>query len=216
MVFNGTRFYFKKVSKDIVIVHYHGNADTACNNSSLKNFFEEFKTSVIFAEYSGYSDDGKKPSIKLILKDVENIHNFIKKKGFKHVIVFGQSLGSGAASYEAFLGGVDCLILATPFSSISDVAKSKYPIFPVSLLLTENYDNEKWLKKYRGNILILHGNRDSVIPYRFSKKLFNSLKTKNKEYVLIEGKGHNDIWSSPIFIVKVINFISKCVSNFRK
>jgi len=203
----GTRFYLKQQSQK-ALVYYHGNAGSTCDRSFVKSFFETSDYTLIFVEYAGFSADRRKPSAKLILKDVENIHEYLDKNGFKNNLIYGQSIGSGAASYHAFLGNVDKLLLISPFSSMTDVAQSKYFIYPVSLLFTEKYDNLKWLNNYQGKIMIIHGDKDKIIPPKFSKKLFNKLSTQEKEYVLIPSYGHNDIWSSDIMTEKVMQFIN--------
>ena len=185
--------YVVESSSDVV-VYYHGNAGYACDRSSIKETFEKTGLSVIFVEYTGYSNDDKKPSMKVILKDVENVHDYVKK--FRNVTVYGQSIGSGAASYQASLGGVDKLMLVTSFTSFADVGQSKYFMYPVKLMITENYDNVKWLKDYKVNVLIIHGDRDFIIPSKHSLRLYERLKTEKKDYVLIQGKGHTYIWDS--------------------
>ena len=87
---------------------------------------------------------------------------------------------------------MDDLILVTPFAKLSDVAQSKYMLYP-AFLLTERYDNSEW--HYEESLLIVHGDNDMVIPNRFSRDLFESVPTKDKRYVLIEGRDHNDLWS---------------------
>ena len=84
-----------------------------------------------------------------------------------------------------------------------------YVVYPAPILLREKYDNVKLLQNFKGNIIILHGDSDQLISYKFSQKLFNEITTEKKEYVLIEGKGHNDIWNSPIFREKLIEFIDR-------
>jgi len=209
MNFNGTRFYYKQNSLDNVIVYYHGNAGSSCDRSYFKSFFEQSNSSVIFVEYAGYSNDNIKPSKKLILQDVDNINSFVKENSFKNVIVYGQSIGSGAASYHSSIGDVNSLILVGSFSSLDDIAQSKYIIYPASLLLREKYDNAEWLQGFEGNVIILHGDNDKLIPHKFSQKLFNEITTEKKEYILISGKGHNDIWNSPVFREKLVEFINK-------
>jgi len=207
--FNGTRFYYKQGSFDNIIIYYHGNAGSACDRSYFKLFFEQSNSSIIFVEYAGYSNDNTKPSKELILQDVDNINNFVKENSFKNVIVYGQSIGSGVASYHSFIGDVNSLILVGSFSSLTDVAQSRYIIYPASVLLREKYDNVKWLQSFEGNVIILHGDSDQLIPYKFSQKLFNEITTEKKEYVLIDGKGHNDIWNSSIFREKLVEFINR-------
>jgi uncharacterized protein len=200
LTFNRTRFYFKQGAQDTVLVHYHGNAGSACDRSYFKYIFEQSNASLIFVEYAGYSNDTINPSKKLILDDVINIRDYITKHNYTHMIVYGESLGSGAASYHAYVGDVTDLILVTPFSKLEAVAQSKYMLYPAFLLLREKYDNIKWLRNYEGSLLIVHGDTDLVIPHSFSEDLFDSVSTKNKTYVLIEGVGHNDIWDSFLFL----------------
>lgn len=206
--FNGTRFYFKQGIQNKIIIYYHGNAGSACDRSDFKSIFEQSNASLIFVEYTGYSNDNIKPSQKLILKDVENIQEYIAKKDYQNVIVYGQSIGSGAASYHTYSGDVDNLILVTPFSKLEDVVQSKYIIYPAFILLREKYDNIKWLENFQGSLLIIHGDRDLVIPHRFSQKLFENVPTKNKNYVLIKGKNHNDIWTDSLFQNTISNYVN--------
>ena len=207
--FKGTRFYYKEGTSNGVIVYYHGNAGSACDRGYFKDFFGQFNYSVMFVEYAGYSNDNRTPSRDLILQDVENVNDFIEEKSFEEVIIYGESIGSGAASYHASIGKVDSLIFVGSFSSLDDVAQSKFPIFPASILSKEKYNNVEWLKDFKGRIIILHGDNDEVIPVEFSQKLFEEISTENKEYVLIEGRGHNDIWNSSFFREKIIEFINK-------
>ena len=128
-----------------------------CDRSAFKSTFEDSGSSLIFVEYTGYSHDKVNPSQKHILKDVQNINDYVQERGYKTVVVYGQSLGSGPASYHAYLGHVQHLILVTPFSSLAEVAQSKYVIFPISLLLTERYNNSEWLQNYKGVYLFSMG-----------------------------------------------------------
>lgn len=205
--YNGTRFYFKKNSQS-ALVYYHGNTGSACDRSFLKSLFEKSNYSLIFVEYSGYAADSQKPSVDLILNDVRNIHDFLINKSFTNNIIYGQSIGSGAASYHASLGNVEKILLVTPFSSMKKLAQSKYIIYPASLLLTENYDNVKWLDNFDGEVMIIHGDNDNIIPNKFSRGLFESISSPKKEYVIIPGYGHNNIWNSQLIYEKIIEFIN--------
>jgi len=191
--FNGTRFYYKQNS-DKLIIFYHGNAGSACNRSFLKDFFEENDYSYIFVEYAGYSNDSKKPTKKLLLQDVENVNNFIKDLNYSELVLAGESIGTGLASYHSTLTKADKLFFVAPFSSIADVGQRHFFLYPVKLLLKENYDNELWLQDFKEKIMIIHGNKDGIIPMRLSKKLYESISTIKKKYVEIDGAGHNDIY----------------------
>ncbi len=204
--FGGTRFYFQPQSEREVLIHYHGNAGSTCDRAYFRDIFEQSDRSLIFVEYAGYSADDKNPSKELILKDVENIDQFVQERDFKDVAVYGQSLGTGPASYHSKIGDVDSLIMVSSFSSIADLARSRFMIYPVSFLLTENYNNMKWLSDYKGEVLFIHGEEDRIIPYEYSKKLYKNIPSSKKEYVLIRDFGHNDIWLSQEFKNNLLEF----------
>jgi len=206
MDYNGTRFYFKEQSSR-ALVFYHGNARSACDESFLKPLFEASGASVLFVEYAGYAGYDQGPSKDLILQDVQNIHDFLEEQSFTDTIVFGESLGSGPASYHASLGGVSRLVLVSSFSSMEDLAQFKFKIYPMSVLLKEDYDNVKSLKKFDGDLLMIHGEQDTLIPFSFSRALFDSFPGENKEYVLIPDYGHNFLWNSEIVQGKIAEFI---------
>ena len=204
----GTRFYLKRQSNDL-IVYYHGNAGSACDRGRFKSVFERTNKSVMFVEYAGYSADNRRPSTRLILQDVENVNDFILNEGFENVIVYGQSIGSGAASYHASLARVKGVVLTSPFDSLKNVAQSKYIIYPAGLLLRENYDNVNWLSNHEGFVHIFHGTADSIIPSRFSLSLYNQISGEDKHYELIDGFGHNDIWNSQEFRNRLSEVLSR-------
>jgi esterase/lipase len=209
----GTRMYYKEnTQSERVLVYYHGNGGSACERSAIKPLFERANISLVFPEYTGYSDDQRNPSSDRILADVENVYQFLKSKSYEEVIVYGQSLGSGPASYQASLGNVDTLILISSFSTLPEVTSSIFPIanlYPLNLLLREEYDNIHWLQNFRGNLKVIHGEEDQVIHSKFSKKLFENVPTDNKEYVSIDGRGHNDIWGSTVYREKILETIRK-------
>jgi uncharacterized protein len=188
--FNGTRFYFKNGS-DAAIVYYHGNADSACHGARLKENMERTGMTLIVVEYAGYSGDKRSPSIELLKQDVRNIHAFTSDMSGNYVI--GRSLGTGAASYHASQGNVDKLFLISPYSRLSDVAQEYIKIYPAALMMKNDLDNIALLKDFDGELLIMHGDRDGVVPARLSQRLYSGVDAR-KRYVLLSGKGHNDLW----------------------
>jgi esterase/lipase len=190
----GTRAYFKK-SSDRVIVFYHGNAGSTCDRDFLKDDFESRGVSYLFVEYAGYSGDDKNPSEKLLKKDVENVVEFLKEEEFLEVIVAGGSIGSSLAIYHSTLGEVDSLFLISPFYRLSDMAKSVYGMYPVSLMMIEKYESNEWIQETSAKKLrIIHGSDDEIIPISQSKKLFKEASIKDKKFFEVKGAHHNDIY----------------------
>ena len=206
--YNITNFYFLDENSDNVLVYYHGNAGSVCDRSILAEYFFGLNHSIIFVEYFGYGNSDSSPSKEGILSNVEDINNFILSNNFSSVTAIGSSLGSGAASYQSFVGHVDNLILINPFDSILNVASKRYFFYPVRFILTENFDNVFWLEDFSGRVSIFHSELDRVVSPYHSENLYNSLSAENKSYLLIKGASHNTIWNSNVFISEIRSAVS--------
>ncbi len=203
----GTRFYYKYNSEKLAIF-YHGNAGSACDRSVLKGMLEESNYSYIFVEYSGYSNDFRKPSKHLLIKDANNVNDFLKNKNFDKIALIGESLGTGIASYHSSLSKTDKIILIAPFDSMKNLAKIHYPMYP-SFLVTEDYDNLEYLKNFNNNLIIIHGANDEAIPLKNSKNLFANLKTQNKKLIEVTNAGHNDLYEHKEVLDSITGFLKE-------
>ena len=50
--------------------------------------------------------------------------------------------------------------------------KSKYPIFPIRLLLKDRYESDKKIENIKSPILIMHGKKDNIVPFWMGEKMF--------------------------------------------
>lgn len=193
---NGTRAYYKKTDGPLVVL-YHGNAGSACDRAwYATKFFDPQELSYLIVEYRGYGKNDGEPSSDLIRKDVEHMVSFIEEEGHKDVILMSESVGSGAAAYHASLKTPRTIILTTPMLSLEKTAQYHYPVYPISLMLTEKFDVVDDLKDIDSSIHILHGTDDSVVPLSHAKELYGKLKTNDKTLTIVEGAKHNDIYNT--------------------
>ena len=51
-------------------------------------------------------------------------------------------------------------------------AKTKYPFFPIKLLLKDKYESDKKIKNINSPILIMHGEVDTLVPFWMGKKMY--------------------------------------------
>ena len=51
-------------------------------------------------------------------------------------------------------------------------AKNIYPWLPIKYLLKDKYDTEDKIKNIKLPILIMHGKKDKIVPFKMGKKLF--------------------------------------------
>lgn len=192
---NGTRAYYEKKDARSVVVLYHGNGGSACDRAYWKDIVELTGFSLIVVEYAGYSNDDRQSSIELILDDVEHVDAFISAQGFANVIVAGESLGTSLAVYHSTLRDTAQLLLISPFSSVNSIAQKEYPMYPIALLSTENFDTSGWMREARvRKVMMIHGSEDEMHPIAESKKLFAETKVADKRFVEVPHAHHNDIY----------------------
>ncbi len=204
---NETRAYFENNS-DKLIIFYHGNAGSACDRDYLKNKFKKLGFSTLFVEYTGFSNDTKKPTKELLINDVQNINQFIKTVNFKKIIIVGESLGNALAIYHSTLIEIDKLLLISPFYKMEDIAKNNFGVYPIKLILKENYNNGQLINKSKTDkIRIIHGTDDDIIMIEQANKLFDEIKTIDKDFIKIEGASHNDVYNFEETNININNFL---------
>ncbi|MFC1720825.1 alpha/beta hydrolase [Patescibacteria group bacterium] len=192
---NGTRMYVTENNNpDTLVIFYHGNAGSACDRSLWNYFFNTLDVSNIFVEYAGYSNDPRTPSEKLIYQDVRNVQEYVATLPYKRIVIVSESIGSGAATYHTTLEDIDELLLITSFRELADVAAYHYPIYPVRLLLKDKFDNVANLSNFAGNLTIIHGEEDEIIPVHLGKQLFDETDVAQKKFIAIPNARHNDIY----------------------
>jgi fermentation-respiration switch protein FrsA (DUF1100 family) len=49
------------------------------------------------------------------------------------------------------------------------------------------------MEGYEGPLLVIHGDRDTIIPFRAGRDVFDRASTTRKEFVAIRGADHNDL-----------------------
>lgn len=207
---SGTRMYYLETKEsDTVLVYYHGNAGSACDRAYLKDLLKDRGMSLLFVEYAGYSGDTRDPSKDLITQDVKNANKFIREKGYEKTVLMGTSLGTAVVAYHQTLDKPEKMILLAPFDKLSEVGKIHYPFIPISIFLSEEYDSVEWLKDYTGEIVIIHGTEDEIVPIELAKRLFESLLSEDKKFVSIKGANHNDLHSYSEVWETVADFLKK-------
>ena len=168
-------WYHKKNINDYkTILFLHGNAGTLEDRIHKINHFKDIDINFLLLSWRGFSGNNGDPSEKGIYEDARSAVRWLKNKGVveKNIIIYGESLGTGAAVEIAQNNDFAGVILESPFTSMIDVGKTKYPFFPVRLLLKDKYESDKKIKNIKSPILILHGEVDRIIPFWMGKKMY--------------------------------------------
>ena len=171
------------------ILRCHGNAEDAANSLFALRYLARRGFTVACVDYPGYGLSDGSPDEDGCYRNVHRLYDWlIEKRGFKpeDIIVDGFSIGSGPATELAATKPVGKLVLEAPFLSAPRVV-TRIRILPI-----DPFPNLKMIKDVKCPVLIIHGTKDSVIPYRHGKELFE-LVNAPKRFIPVEGANHDDL-----------------------
>lgn len=187
------------------LVYFGGNGESVERDAG---FFRELlpERSVYLVPYRGYGPNAGTPTEAGIEADALVVFDFVQAKHAR-VAVAGRSLGSGVATYVAARRPVERIALVTPYDSILNVARERYGLFPVSLLLRDRY--ESWRNAARISVpaLVLVASDDLAIPRARSDALVANLHAA-KTVVVIPHSDHNNLSNSALYASALRDFLS--------
>ena len=200
-------WYSKKGPTYILI--FHGNAGNIEDRAYKFQFLVDEGYSVLLVSYRGYGDNPGKPKELDMISDSTLALEWLlakEKIATKDIVLLGESLGSGVAIALAAQYPVKGLIFDGAYSSITEVAQSVYPYIPVSWLLKDKWDSESRIQKVHSPSFFIHSKKDSVLPFRLAKKLFQAAK-EPKQHLWLEQSNHNDNLNSDSVKKSILDFL---------
>lgn len=179
------------------ILWFHGNASNVGITALRAIPFAEQGYGLLLAEYRGYASNPGKPTEEGLYNDARAYMNYLmaeKSVPENAIIIYGESIGSGPAVQMATENqGIHTLILEAPMSALLEIAAFHYPYLPSNLLLKDRYDNLSKIGGIKSPLILIHGERDTVIPFALGKKLFNAAP-EPKSMITLPDAGHNDLF----------------------
>ena len=167
-------FYNKNIEKFKTILFFHGNAGSLEDRTYKLNHFKDLNVNFLIIAWRGFSGNAGKPNEVGLYNDAESAIKWLKLKGVteKNIILYGESLGTGVAIEVAQNKNYAGIILESPYTSMVNVGKKYYPLFPVRFLLKDKFESFKKIKKISIPVLVIHGKVDKIIPFAMGKKMY--------------------------------------------
>ena len=177
-------YHNKNLDNYKTILFLHGNAGSLENRIHKINHFKDMKVNFLIVAWRGFSGNKGEPTEEGLYEDARSAINWLKLKGVKenNIIVYGESLGTGVATEIAQNRNFGGIILESPFTSMIDAGKDKYPYLPVRLLLKDKYESDKKIKNINIPILIMHGKIDNIVPFSMGKKMYELANNPKYSY----------------------------------
>lgn len=189
-----------KVGK-ATILYFHGNAGNLANRAPRFQTFMGRGFGVVAMAYRGSSGSTGTPSQKDIIKDAVNVYMSMPQlAGDGAVVFYGESLGTGvavlSASSKTVTGNMPAaIVLESPYTSITDVARHAYPQLGSAVNVLQNkWPTKDWIGDLDIPLLVLHGTKDALIPIEMGRDVFNLSPATDKVFHAVKGAGHNNVW----------------------
>lgn len=193
-----------------VFLYFHGNAEDIFNSTNNLHFINStlpFHT--ISVEYPGYSIYFQDKNAETIEEDCLTVFDFLVnecKVKPKNIICCGRSIGTGPATYLASKRKPGALILISPIKSIQSAAQSLLGL--MRYIVKDRFNNFERLKDVTCPLLIIHGQKDSLIPVEQAIQL--SERTGGPyELVLPDKMNHNEVRVYEDFLDPITNFLKR-------
>jgi len=176
------------------VVYFHGNGGNLSLWSDVLVGLWRQRFEIVALDYRGYGLSTGSPSEQGLYRDVEALLGAIGDRPRRPdvpLIYWGRSLGAVMAAYAANRRAPDGVVLEAGFPSMRAVLETNPLFWALSWASTYRLPTAEWMAGVRQPTLVLHGDRDGVIPYRLGQRLYATLPGP-KTFVTIPGGDHNE------------------------
>ncbi len=180
---------------DRVLIWYHGNAGNIGDRlHNARWFVERLGVDVVLVDYRGYGRSRGTPDEEGLYLDGLAIYDAVAARSVREedIVLFGRSLGGAVAIETSLRRPAGAVVLESVFRSVPALAREHYWFVPSVAIRTE-MDNESKMGRVEVPTLVLHGERDTIVPLAQGRRLFE-LAARPARFHVIEGAGHNDTY----------------------
>ncbi len=156
-----------------VVVYFHGNAGNMAGRAHKARAFLDAGLGVLLVGYRGYNGNPGRPGQAGFRLDGLAVLDFLNNAGIppERRVHYGESIGSGTALPLAAERGAGAVVLEGAFTSLVDMGRHQYPLYPVAALIRHPFDNLAALRTLTAPLLVLHGARDDLVPPWMAERL---------------------------------------------
>lgn len=186
--------YFKVTKPNGLVVYFHGNAHNLSQWGTIASQFTQHNYNVIMLDYRGYGKSTGKRTEENMYQDALTFYKKANELFPESLItVYGRSLGTTFATYVASKNKPRKLILESPFYSLTEVVKTRYPFLPAEKLLKYKFNTGNFVNGVTSRVTIIHGTDDGIVPFSSGEKLFQVFPEDLRKMITIKGGKHNNL-----------------------
>jgi fermentation-respiration switch protein FrsA (DUF1100 family) len=188
---------FEPASPTADIVYFHGNGGNLSLWLPVFTTLHGFGYRVLAIDYRGYGASDGKPSERGIYADGEAAarHAVANRDPNRPLIYWGRSLGGVVAAAAARAAAPDALVLESTFPDKASILRANAVMRVLNLFSSYRLDTVEHLRGFPRPVLVVHAERDTVIPFRLGRELFERLEAP-KTFITLKDGDHNDLYDA--------------------
>ncbi len=190
---------FLKYDSPYVLLYCHGNGGNIMGRLNDLMELNSLGINVLGLGYRGYGKSEGSPSEQGIYTDAQSAFQFLLNQGYaqEHIILFGRSIGTTAATYMAKNRKVHKLILVTPVTNAKEHAKNSGLGF-LSWMAGDAFDNLSRIRHCPSPTHVLHGTEDEILPFEMGRKIFKAAQNP-ASFTPLPHATHNTLSTNPAY-----------------
>ncbi len=178
-----------------VILWCHGNAGNVSHRiENIRQLYQR-GISVFIFDYRGYGRSTGIPSEAGLYQDALVSYDYLihqRRVSPNRLILFGRSLGSCIAGEVAVQRLSAGLIVEGAFPSIQSMSDHHYFGLPARWVMDVEFNLIQKVRALVIPLLVIHGERDSVVPIGLGRQVFEAADEPKQWYVVL-GAEHNNV-----------------------
>ncbi len=176
------------------VLFCHGNAGNIASRAAYARLLVQAGFDVLLFDYRGYGRSSGRPSERGTHHDARAaLGALLSRPGVDRArtLYLGESLGAAVALALALEAPPAGVILQSAFTSVRDMARRVLPLVPRAVV-PDAYPSLRLITELTCPLLILHGERDDLVPVEQGRALFAAATTA-KRLSVFPHAGHNDL-----------------------
>jgi fermentation-respiration switch protein FrsA (DUF1100 family) len=198
----GGRFHMAEKSAPNVLF-FHGNGEIVADYDELGPLYNRIGINFLPVDYRGYGRSTGEPTITGMMRDCHVIFDFSKSwlaenKYTGPFVVMGRSLGSASVLELVvnYQNRIDGLIIESGFAYAGPLLQLLgINLAALGFREEEGFQNVDKIRAFEKPTLIIHAERDHIIPFSDGQALYDTCPSADKVFLKIPGANHNDIFA---------------------
>ena len=210
------RFY-EHASSRVRVGFFHGNGEVIADYDDVAERYHRLGADLAVVDYRGYGRSEGQPTARTCITDPHPVGVCFARTPTATgrelpLVIMGRSLGSMCAvelSRKPPAGTVG-IVLESGFTDLDAFVRRRgHQPNELSAHDREDFDPLGKLRASTLPLLVLHGERDTLIPPEDGRRAYDASGARDRRMFLIPGRGHNDLSAHPLYWEAIGSFFGR-------